>query len=130
METLIERIENLTIKVTNLKRAVSFYKDILGLKKRDEWSNYATFNVGDVMLGLDPTPRANSAYLCTLRMLMKSTRLSKKKACNFSQNQKINIGAVAQQNSQTRTETDSLSFPIRSEFRAQSYTERQNHMRQ
>lgn len=55
---MIKRIENLTIKVTDLKRAVSFYENILGLKKRDEWSNYATFNIGDTLLGLDPDPKA------------------------------------------------------------------------
>jgi predicted enzyme related to lactoylglutathione lyase len=53
VERLIDRIENITVKVTDLKRAVSFYEKI-GLKKKDEWSNYATFNVGDVILGLDP----------------------------------------------------------------------------
>lgn len=51
---MIERIENVTFKVTDLKRAVSFYEKTLGLKKRDEWSNYATFNIGDTLLGLDP----------------------------------------------------------------------------
>jgi lactoylglutathione lyase len=57
MITVIERIENLTVKVTDLKRAVSFYENVLGLKKRDEWSNYATFNLGDMVLGLDPGPK-------------------------------------------------------------------------
>jgi len=54
---LIEKIENLTIPVSDLKRFVSFYENILGLKKRDEWSNYATFNIGEMTLGLDPDPK-------------------------------------------------------------------------
>jgi len=51
---LIEKIENITFPVKDLKKAISFYEKVLGLKKRDEWSNYATFNIGDMMLGLDP----------------------------------------------------------------------------
>jgi predicted enzyme related to lactoylglutathione lyase len=53
VERLIDRIENITVRVADLKRAVSFYEKI-GLKKKDEWSNYATFSVGDVVLGFDP----------------------------------------------------------------------------
>lgn len=51
---MIEKIENLTIPVSDLKKAIHFYGNLLGLKKRDEWSNYATFNIGEMMLGLDP----------------------------------------------------------------------------
>jgi predicted enzyme related to lactoylglutathione lyase len=53
VKELIDRIENVTVRVTDLKRAVSFYERI-GLKKKDEWSNYATFSIGDMILGLDP----------------------------------------------------------------------------
>jgi predicted enzyme related to lactoylglutathione lyase len=52
VKELIDRIENVTVRVTDLKRAVSFYERI-GLKKKDEWSNYATFSIGDMILGLD-----------------------------------------------------------------------------
>lgn len=55
---MIEKIENLTIPVSDLKKAVAFYEKVLGLKKRNEWSNYAIFDIGDMMLGLDPDPKA------------------------------------------------------------------------
>jgi catechol 2,3-dioxygenase-like lactoylglutathione lyase family enzyme len=54
---VIEKIDNVTFPVKDLKRAIAFYENVLGLKKRDEWSNYATFNIGDMMLGLDPDPK-------------------------------------------------------------------------
>jgi len=54
---VIEKIENITFPVKDLKKAINFYEKVLGLKKRDEWSNYATFNIGDMMLGLDPDPK-------------------------------------------------------------------------
>jgi predicted enzyme related to lactoylglutathione lyase len=56
---VIEKIENITIPVSDLKKAINFYENILGLKKRDEWSNYATLNIGEMMLGLDPAPKAD-----------------------------------------------------------------------
>jgi predicted enzyme related to lactoylglutathione lyase len=55
---VIRKIENLTFPVSDLKRAIDFYENVLHLKKRDEWSNYATFNLGEMMLGLDPDPTA------------------------------------------------------------------------
>jgi len=55
---VIEKIENLTIPVKDLKEAVAFYENVLGLKKSKEWSNYATFDVGGMILGLDPLPKA------------------------------------------------------------------------
>jgi len=53
---MIEKIENITIPVSDLKKAIHFYENILGLKKKSEWSNYAIFNMGEMMLGLDPVP--------------------------------------------------------------------------
>jgi len=55
---VIEKIENLTFPVKDLKKSINFFENILGLKKRNEWSSYATFNIGEMMLGLDPTPKA------------------------------------------------------------------------
>jgi predicted enzyme related to lactoylglutathione lyase len=55
---VIEKIENITFPVKDLKRAVAFYETIVGLKKSEEWSNYATFDVGGTLFGLDPDPRA------------------------------------------------------------------------
>ena len=63
---MIEKIENITIRVSDLKKAIDFYENVLGLKKRDEWSNYATFNIGDMMLGLDPDPKAELQIYITV----------------------------------------------------------------
>jgi len=40
---LIRRVNWLEIKVVDLKKAVTFYHDILGLKVKQEWSNYVIF---------------------------------------------------------------------------------------
>jgi predicted enzyme related to lactoylglutathione lyase len=42
---LIKRVNWLEIKVTDLKKAITFYRDILGLKVKQEWSNYAIFDL-------------------------------------------------------------------------------------
>lgn len=55
---MIKKIENLTVPVSDLRKAIDFYENVLQLKKRDEWSNYATFNLGEMMPGLDPDPKA------------------------------------------------------------------------
>lgn len=80
---MIERIENLTIKVTDLKRAVSFYGNILGLKKRDEWSNYATFNIGDIMLGLDPDPKGELGIFMRVANVDEEYKTLKEKGVQF-----------------------------------------------
>jgi len=51
---VIERVYHITFPVSDLKRAISFYENILGLKKTGEWSTYATFDVGGVQFGLGP----------------------------------------------------------------------------
>jgi predicted enzyme related to lactoylglutathione lyase len=56
--SVIEKIENITFPVKDLKKAVAFYEKIVGLKKSKEWSNYATFDVGGTIFGLDPDPKA------------------------------------------------------------------------
>jgi lactoylglutathione lyase len=50
---LISRVNWLEIKVTDFKRAISFYRDILGLKIKNEWSNYVIFDLaGTVTLAI------------------------------------------------------------------------------
>jgi len=51
---MIKRINHLTFPVSDLKKAVDFYENILGLKKTHEWSNYVIFDVGGVELALQP----------------------------------------------------------------------------
>lgn len=53
---LIKRVNWLEIKVTDIKRAISFYRDVLGLKIKNEWSNYVIFDLAGtatlaIMLG-------------------------------------------------------------------------------
>jgi len=54
---VIENVYHITFPVSDLKKAVSFYENILELKKAGEWSNYATFDVGGVQFGLEPSKR-------------------------------------------------------------------------
>jgi len=42
---LIKRVNWLEVKVTDVKEAVSFYRDVLGLKVKQEWSNYVIFDL-------------------------------------------------------------------------------------
>jgi catechol 2,3-dioxygenase-like lactoylglutathione lyase family enzyme len=54
---VIKRVYHITFPVSDLKKAVPFYENILELKKTGEWSNYATFDVGGVQFGLEPSKR-------------------------------------------------------------------------
>lgn len=51
---LIKKLFHITFPVSDLKRAVNFYENVLGLKKTGEWPNYATFDVGGVQFGFEP----------------------------------------------------------------------------
>ena len=55
---MIKKIQNITIFVTDLKKAVSFYENILGLVKKYEFPTYVAFDVAGVELGLQPDARA------------------------------------------------------------------------
>jgi len=63
---VIEKIENITVPVKDLKKAVDFYENAVGLQKSKEWSNYATFDVGGMIFGLDPAPRAELQIYMTV----------------------------------------------------------------
>jgi len=80
---VIEKIENLTIPVSNLKKSIAFYQGILGLKKKDEWSNYATFNIGEMMLGLDPDPKAELQIYMTVANVDEEYKALKEKRVQF-----------------------------------------------
>jgi len=67
---LIEKVNWLEIKVTDLKKAIGFYRDVLGLKIKNEWSNYVIFDLGRtttfaIMLGGKKGPKegAPNIYL-------------------------------------------------------------------
>jgi len=42
---LFERISWLEVKVTDMKEAIAFYRDILGLKVKKEWTYYVMFDL-------------------------------------------------------------------------------------
>jgi len=50
--SLIKKIPHITIGVSDLKKSVSFYQDVLGLEKLGEWQDYAIFDVAGATLGL------------------------------------------------------------------------------
>ena len=43
--TLIKRVNWLEVKVTDMREAVAFYRDVLGLKVKKEWSSYVIFDL-------------------------------------------------------------------------------------
>jgi len=49
---LIRRIWDVTLTVRDLKRAVEFYENVLGLQKKYEFGDYAGFDCGGVEIGL------------------------------------------------------------------------------
>jgi len=80
---VIEKINNITVPVKDLKKAIDFYENIVGLKKRQEWSNYATFEVGDMILGLDPFPKAELQIYITVDDVDKVYGEMKEKGATF-----------------------------------------------
>jgi len=48
-----EKIAHITIGVSDLKKSVHFYQDILGLDKFGEWPAYAIFDIAGVSFGLE-----------------------------------------------------------------------------
>lgn len=80
---MIEKIENITIRISDLKKSINFYEKILGLKKRDEWSTYATFNIGDMMLGLDPDPKGELDIFLTVANVDEEYKNLKEKGVQF-----------------------------------------------
>lgn len=42
---MIKRVNWLEVKVTNMKQAIAFYRDVLGLRVKNEWSSYVVFDL-------------------------------------------------------------------------------------
>ena len=80
---MIEKIENITFPVKDLKKAVAFYENVVGLKKSKEWSNYATFDVGGMIFGLDPAPKAELQIYITVDDVDKVYDTLKRKGVKF-----------------------------------------------
>ena len=50
---MIKRITNITIRVSDLKKSVPFFENVLGLKKKCEYPTYVEFDVGGVDLAIE-----------------------------------------------------------------------------
>jgi len=75
--------------VTDIKKATSFYRDVLGLKIKNEWSNYAIFDLAGtatlaIMLGGKKGPKegAPNIYLAVENVDEEYEKL-KTKGVNF-----------------------------------------------
>lgn len=62
MSAQITAIGQIAVTVQNLKRAVAFYRDILGLKFLFETGGMAFFDCGGVRLMLSTSDKADSTY--------------------------------------------------------------------
>jgi len=51
---MIRTVWSITLHVSDMKRAVKFYEETLGLEKKYEFSSYAGFECGGVEIGLIP----------------------------------------------------------------------------
>jgi len=60
---LIKKIYHITFPVSDIKKAVDFYENVLGLKKTGEWGNYAIFDVGGVELAFGLNERFQTYLL-------------------------------------------------------------------
>ena len=50
---MIKKVYHITFPVPDIKKTVNFYENVLGLKKKGEWSNYVEFDVGGVTLAFE-----------------------------------------------------------------------------
>jgi len=49
---MIKRIWDITLTVTDLKKAVDFYENVLGFQKKYQYKDYAGFDCGGIEIGL------------------------------------------------------------------------------
>lgn len=86
---MIKRIWDITLTVSDLKKAVDFYENILGLQKKYEFKDYAGFDCGGVEVGLKTwgekeKPRKGEPCIDFLvDNVDESYRTLKKKGVNF-----------------------------------------------
>jgi len=59
----IKRIAHITIGVSDLKKAVPLFENVLGLEKMGEWPNYAIFDIDGVSFGLEPKAKLQICLL-------------------------------------------------------------------
>jgi catechol 2,3-dioxygenase-like lactoylglutathione lyase family enzyme len=59
---VIKTVWCITLCVSDLKKAVRFYKETLGLEKKYEFSSYVGFECGGVEIGLIPKPKGPALH--------------------------------------------------------------------
>ena len=59
----IRRIPHITIGVSDLKKSVSFYQDVVGLEKIGEWPAYALFDAAGTTFGLELKAKMDICFL-------------------------------------------------------------------
>ncbi len=59
----IIKVPHITIGVSDLKKSVSFYKDVVGLEKIGEWPAYALFDIAGVTFGLELKAKPDICFL-------------------------------------------------------------------
>jgi len=88
---LIERVSWLEVKVTDMKKAIVFYRDTLELKIKKEWSYYVIFDLPGtitfaIMLGGKKGPKEGAPNICfTVENVDKEYEKLKGKGVNFVQ---------------------------------------------
>jgi len=86
----IKKIPHITISISGLKKAVTFYEDVLGLEKLGEWPSYALFDIGGVTFGVEPKAKP---HICLLvDDVDKPFNSSKSEEPNSLLNPKISLG--------------------------------------
>jgi 4-hydroxyphenylpyruvate dioxygenase-like putative hemolysin len=68
----ISKIQHITFAVSDMKKTVNFYENVLGLKKTGEWDNYVVFEVEAWSLHSGST----RSFRCSSVLTM-STKLTK-----------------------------------------------------
>jgi lactoylglutathione lyase len=51
---MLKKLDILILHVSDLSTSAHFYKDIMGLKQKDDQTAWKTFDLGDTILGLQP----------------------------------------------------------------------------
>ena len=59
----VKGIPHITLGASDMKKAVSFYEQTLGLEKMGEWPTYAIFDIAGVSFGLEPKAKLEICLL-------------------------------------------------------------------
>ena len=59
----IKRMAHITIGVSDLKKSVSFFENVLGFEKLGEWPAYAIFDIAGISFGLEPKSAHEICFL-------------------------------------------------------------------